>query len=250
MEVPMSGHSHAANVRHKKEANAAKRMKLHEKLIRALTAAVRAGGPEPATNAALAAVIERARAVNMPRDTIERAVKRAAGGGEAGELVEITFEAIGPGGVAILAECLTDNKNRTVAELRKIADRHGAHVSHVAWMFQKKGVILVPRSQIAEDDLLALALDAGAEDMQAHDEGYDVIAAPSDFERVKKALATRGIEPEVAEVMTIPKSRIEIGDPAALHKVLELVDMLEEHDDVQRVTTNANLPVAVGGGTG
>jgi YebC/PmpR family DNA-binding regulatory protein len=245
----MSGHSHAANVRHKKEASAAKRGKLHEKLIRALTAAVRAGGPEPETNAALAAVIERAKAVAMPRDTIERTIKRLAGGGEGGELVETTFEAIGPGGVAILAECLSDNKNRTHAELRKIADRHGAHTSHVAWMFHRKGVLLVPRERIAEDDLLALALDAGAEDMQVHDDGYDVITPPADFARVRKALAGRGIEPEVAEVMTVPKSRVEVADPAALRKLAELVDLLDEHDDVQHVTTNAHLPAGAAGAT-
>lgn len=243
----MSGHSHAANVRHKKEANAAKRGKIYEKLIRALTAAARSGGPNPETNVALAMVIERAKSVNMPRDTIERTLKRLAGGGEVGDLVETTFEAIGPGGVAVLADVLTDNKNRTHAELRKIADRHGAHTSHVAWMFHRKGVLLVPRGKIGEDDLLAIALEAGAEDMQTHEDGYDVLTAPADFERVRKALLAHGIHPEVAEVMTVPRTRIEVADPAALRKVAELVEALDEHDDVQHVATNAQLPVAVGG---
>jgi YebC/PmpR family DNA-binding regulatory protein len=244
----MSGHSHAANVRHKKEANAAKRAKLYEKLLRALVAAARTGGANPETNAALAATIERARAAAMPRDTIERTLKRLAGGGEADALVESTFEAIGPGGVALLAECLSDSKSRTHAELRKIAERHGAHTSHIAWMFHRKGILLVPRSRIAEDDLLALALEAGAEDMLVHDDGFDVITLPADFDRVRKALAARGIEPEVAEVMTVPKSRIEVADPGALRRAAELVELLDEHDDVQHVAANASLPVAVGGG--
>ncbi len=243
----MSGHSHAANVRHKKEANAAKRGKTFEKLIRALTAAARTGGgPHPETNASLAAVIEQAKAAAMPRDTIDRTLKRVAGGGEGTELHECTFEAIGPGGVAVLAECLTDNKNRSHAELRKIAERHGGHPSHVAWMFHKKGVLLIPRSRIGEDDLLAVALDAGAEDMQVHEDGYDVLTAPADFERVRKALAARGIVPDVAQVMTVPKSRTMVEDAAALQKVAAFVELLDEHDDVQHGATNAHLPLAVG----
>jgi YebC/PmpR family DNA-binding regulatory protein len=244
----MSGHSHAANVRHKKEANAAKRGKLYEKLIRAITAAARAGGPIPESNASLAAVLERAKAAAMPRDTIERQLKRIAGGGEGTELFESTFEAIGPGGVAILAECLSDNKNRTHNELRKITDHHGAHASHVAWMFHRKGVLLVPRSKIGEDDLLALVLEAGAEDMQVHDDGYDVMTAPADFDRVRKAIAARGIEPDVAEVMTVPKQRIEVADAGALRRAAELVELIDEHDDVQHVTTNASLPQAISEG--
>lgn len=241
----MSGHSHAANVRHKKEANAAKRGKLFEKLIRAITAAARTGGPTE-TNAALATAIEHAKQAAMPRDTIDRTVKRVAGGGEGTELHEVTFEAIGPGGVAVLAECLTDSKNRTHAELKKIAERHGGHPSHVAWMFHKKGVILIARSRIGEDDLLALALDAGADDMQVHDDGYDVLTAPADFERVRKALAGYGIIADVAQIMTVPRTRIMLEDGAALQKAVAFVELLDEHDDVQHVATNAHLPLAVG----
>jgi YebC/PmpR family DNA-binding regulatory protein len=243
----MSGHSHAANVRHKKEANAAKRGKVFEKLARAIIAAARTGGPHPETNTALAAAIDRAKSAAMPRETIDRTLKRLAGGEGGAVLVECTFEAVGSGGIAILAECLTDNKNRTHAELRKIAERHGAHPAQVAWMFDHKGVIVVPASEISEDDLITVAVEAGAEDVQAHTDGYDVLTAPADFARVRTALAARGVHPQIAEVMTIPKTRI-MADENAIHKTAALVELLDEHDDVQHVTTNAHLPAAVGAG--
>lgn len=237
----MSGHSHAANIKHKKAASDARKGRIFSRWAKAIMVAARQGGGDPETNLALKYAIDKAKAANMPRDTIERAIKKGTGEIEGEQLVEMTFEAVGPGGVAILVECLTDNKNRTTPELRKICEQRGGKQSQVAWMFEKKGVIVIPKNQIGEDDLLALALDAGAEDMQTRDDGYEILTAPGSFDAVKKAVEAKGLKPDVAEVMTIPKNRIEIADPKVAKKVMELIDALDEHDDVQNISSNQEV---------
>ncbi len=241
----MSGHSHAANIKHKKAAADAKKGRLFSKYARMIMAAARTGGADPDANLALKYAIEKAKAANMPRDTIERAIKKGTGEIEGEQLVETTFEAVAPGGVALLVECLTDNKNRTIPELRKIAEQRGAKMSQVGWMFEKKGVILVSKDAITEDELLALALEAGADDMQEREEGFEVVTAPAAFEAVRRAIEARGVKPEVAEIMTIPKNKVEIADPRVAKRVLELIDALEDHDDVQNVAANHEIPDAV-----
>jgi YebC/PmpR family DNA-binding regulatory protein len=238
----MSGHSHAANIKHKKAAADAKKGKTFSRWAKAIMVAARTGGGDPESNLALKYALEKAREANMPRDTIERAIKKGTGELEGEAVVEMTFEAVAPGGVAILVECLTDNKNRTAPELRKICEQRGAKQSQVAWMFEKKGVIVVPKGAIGEDDLLGVALEAGAEDMQTRDDGYEVLTAPSAFEGVKKAIEAKGVKPDVAEVMTIPKNRVEIADPKVARRVLDLIDALDEHDDVQNIWSNQEIP--------
>jgi YebC/PmpR family DNA-binding regulatory protein len=237
----MSGHSHAANIKHKKAAADAKKGKVFSRWAKALMVAARTGGGDPESNLALKYALEKAREANMPRDTIERAIKKGTGELEGEQVVEMTFECVGPGGVAILVDCLTDNKQRTTPELRKIAEQRGGKQSQVAWMFEKKGVIVLPKAAIGEDDLMSLALDSGAEDMQTRDDGYEILTAPNAFFGVQKAVEAKGLKADVAEVMTVPKNRIEITEPKVARKVLDLLDALDEHDDVQNISSNQEI---------
>lgn len=240
----MSGHSKWASIKHKKAATDAKRGKVFTKVIRELTIAARNGGGNPDANPRLRLAIQKAKEANMPADNIDRAIKKGIGELEGMQLEEVTYEGYASGGVALLAYALTDNKNRTTGEVRNIFSKHGGNMAAhgaVNWIFEKKGYIVINKGTIEEDKLMTIALEAGALDMQTEESTYAVITAPADFENVKKALEDKGIKLEVAELSMVPKSTIRVlGDSAK--KVLSLVDALEEHDDIQDVYANFDIP--------
>ena len=240
----MSGHSKWSNIKHKKASVDAKRGKIFTKLIRELTVASRSGGGEPDTNPRLRSAILAAKGQNMPNDTIERAVKRGSGEIGADELHELSYEGYGPGGTAVLVNALTDNKNRTVSEVRKIFNKHGGNMGEagcVSWMFEKKGRIAFDKSVIDEDKLMELALDAGAEDVIDEDFEYAVITSPDVFEDVKSALEASGIQHDSAEVTMIPQNIIKVDGKEA-GQLLRLMESLEDSDDVQDVYSNFDIP--------
>jgi YebC/PmpR family DNA-binding regulatory protein len=240
----MSGHSKWASIKHKKAATDAKKGQLYTKLIRELTAAAREGGGNVDTNARLRAAVAKAKEANMPSDNIDRAIKRGTG-----ELPGVTYEAVvyegyAPGGVAFMVQALTDNKNRTTAELRNILSKKGGNLAgagSTAWQFQKKGYVLIDKTKIEEDKLMELVLDAGAEDMKSEGKNYEITTAPEDLEKVKEALKKNNIDFQSAEVTMLPTSTVKItGDNAKA--VLSLVEALEEHEDVQAVYANFDIP--------
>jgi len=239
----MSGHSKWATIKHKKAATDAKRGSLFTKLIKEITIAARSGG-KPESNPRLRVAIERAKESSMPADNIDRAIKKGTGELEGVNYEDITLEGYGPGGVAIFIEGVSDNKNRTTSEIRTIFSKRGSNMAgagSVSWMFEKKGYFVVSKSTVDEDKLMSIALDAGAEDMVAEDENYAVKTAPADFFKVKKALDDNKIAVENAEITLLPKSTVKVsGDDAK--KVLDLVDALEEHEDVQHVYANFDIP--------
>jgi len=239
----MSGHSKWATIKHKKAATDAKRGQLFTKLIKEISIAARSGG-KPENNPRLRVAIERAKESSMPADNIDRAVKKGTGELEGVNYEDITLEGYGPGGVAIYIEGVSDNKNRTTSEIRTIFSKRGANMAgagSVAWMFEKKGYIVVSKSAIEEDKLMGIALDAGAEDMIIEDENYGIKTTPADFDKVKKAIEAAGVKVESAETTLLPKSTLKIvGDDAK--KLLELIDALEEHEDVQNVYANFDIP--------
>jgi YebC/PmpR family DNA-binding regulatory protein len=239
----MSGHSKWATIKHKKAATDAKRGQLFTKLIKEITIAARGGG-KPETNPRLRVAIERAKEASMPADNIDRAVKKGTGELEGVSYEDVTLEGYGPGGVAIYIEGVSDNKNRTTSEVRTIFSKKGGNMAgagSVAWMFEKKGYIVVSKSAIDEDKLMGIALDAGAEDLVVEDENYAVKTAAADFLKVKKALDDNKIKTEDAEITFLPKSTVKVtGEDAK--KVLDLVDAIEEHEDVQHVYANFDIP--------
>ncbi len=239
----MAGHSKWANIQHRKKAQDAKRGKLFTKLIREITVAARLGGGDPAANPRLRAAIDAALAANMAKDTIERAVKRGSGELEAEAYEEVRYEGYGPNGVAIMVDCLTDNRNRTVAEVRHAFSKHGGNLGtdgSVAYLFTKQGVLSYPPGT-DEDRLMEVALEAGAEDVVTNDDGsVDVITAPEDFMNVKEAMVAAGLEPAHAELTMQPSTSVEL-DLEDAEKVMKLVDALEDLDDVQHVYTNADF---------
>ena len=239
----MSGHSKWATIKHKKAATDAKRGSLFTKLIKEITIAARSGG-KPEANPRLRVAIERAKESSMPADNIERAVKKGTGELEGISYEDIKLEGYGPGGVAFYIEGVSDNKNRTTSEVRTIFSKRGGNMAgagSVAWMFEKKGYIVVSKSAIEEDKLMGIALDAGAEDMIIEDENYGIKTTPADFDKVKKAIEAAGVKVESAETTLLPKSTLKIvGDDAK--KLLELIDALEEHEDVQNVYANFDIP--------
>ncbi|MFA5499776.1 MAG: YebC/PmpR family DNA-binding transcriptional regulator [Candidatus Omnitrophota bacterium] len=239
----MSGHSKWATIKHKKAATDAKRGSLFTKLIKEITVAARNGG-NPDTNPRLRVAIERAKESSMPADNIDRAVKKGTGQLEGVTYEDITLEGYGPGGVAIYVEGVSDNKNRTTAEVRTIFTKKGGNMAgagSVAWMFEKKGYIVVSKSIIEEDKLMSIALEAGAEDMIIEDENYAIKTTPQDYFKVKKAIDDAGIKTEDAEITLLPKSTVKLaGDDAK--KVLDLVDSIEEHEDIQHVYANFDIP--------
>lgn len=240
----MAGHSKWANIKHRKAAQDAKRGKIFTKIIRELVVAAKAGGPNPEDNPSLRAVIDKALGANMKRDTIDKAVARGAGNTDGDDYDELTYEGYGPGGVAILIECLTDNKNRTVAEVRHAFTRAGCELAtsgSVAYLFEKKGQIIFS-NEIDEDTLMDQALDAGAEDIVNHDDGsFEVLTTPADFILVKEALAAKGIKAEAGEVAMLPSTQAELDISTAV-KVLRLIDVLDDLDDTQNVYSNAVIP--------
>ena len=240
----MGGHSHWSQVKRQKGAADAKRGQLFTKLGREITVAARQGGADPESNFRLRLAVQRARDNNMPNDTIERAIKRGAGGPDAAELIEATYEGYGPGGVAVLIDVVTDNRNRSVSEIRATMGRAGANLSEagsVAWLFDNKGLIAINAGDSNSEDLALTAIDAGAEDVDIQDGRLEVYTRAEDLEKVRQALQEHGIEIESAELTKVPKSTINLGEKEAL-QALRLLDKLEELDDVQRVHSNAEFP--------
>jgi YebC/PmpR family DNA-binding regulatory protein len=242
----MSGHSKWSSIKHKKGAADAKRGQLFTKLTRALIVAAKDGGPDPASNLALQNAIEKARAASMPKDNIERAIARGAGtGADAAAYEHISYEGYGPGGVAVYVDVLTDNRNRTAGEVRHVFARHDGNLAEsgaVAWLFERKGVVLVDRDTTDEDELTLAAADAGAEDVAEEGSSFEVTCSPEDLHAVRAALEAAGIAVTDAEVTMLPKTTVAIEDESVARKVLRLIDGLEENDDVQDVYANFDIP--------
>jgi len=239
----MSGHSKWATIRRKKGALDAKRGKLFTKLIKELTIAAREGGGDPAGNPRLRLAIDNAKAANMPADNIERAIKKGTGELEGTTISELTYEGYGPGGIALLVEVATDNKNRTVAEVRHIFSRHSGNMGEsgsVAWMFEKKGIITLPKQGKSEDDIMELVLNAGAEDMRTEDEYFEIQTDVESFESVRKALAEKKLAMDNASLQWIAKNTVNIAGENA-EKMMKLIEGLEDCDDVQNVYSNADF---------
>ncbi len=244
----MAGHSHWAGIKHKKGAADAKRGKIFSKLAKYITIAAREGGGDPDMNLGLKYAIERAKAENMPKDVIERAVKKGTGEIEGVTYLELVYEGFTPGKVALVIEILTDNKNRTASELRKLFEKKGGTLGNpgsVAWMFDNKGILHVKTDAISEDDLMELVLDAGAEDVRVEGEVFAVQTAPDSFQAVRTALGDADIATEFAEVGPQPNQWVDVADAKTALKVLNFISDLEDHDDVQRVSANFDIPDAV-----
>lgn len=243
----MAGHSKWANIKHRKAAQDAKRGKIFTKLIRELVVAARQGGPSPEDNPRLRTAMDKALGANMTKDTIQRAIDRGAGNSDDSNMEEVTYEGYAPGGVAVLVETMTDNRNRTVAEVRHAFSRRGGNLGtdgSVAYLFSRKGQIsIAPGAE--EDKVIEAALEAGAEDVISHDDGsFEVITPWEEFSVVRDALAGAGFEPD-GEVTMLPSTTVEMDTVEAAEKMLALIDMLEDLDDVQNVYTNADFPAAI-----
>ena len=240
----MSGHSKWATTKHQKAVKDARRGKLFAKTIRIIEVAAREGGGSPEANPTLADAISRARAISMPNDTIERAVKRGTGEIEGVKYETLVYEGYAPGGVAVLLEVLTDNRNRAAADVRRIFTKNGGTLGDpgsVAWMFTRKGVVLIPKDSVTEDDLMLAAMDAGADDITQDGDYWQVVCAPTDLQKLKDALAEAGIESESARFSMEPNATISL-DRATADKVLKLMDDLDDAEDVQEVYSNFEIP--------
>jgi YebC/PmpR family DNA-binding regulatory protein len=241
----MAGHSKWAKVKHFKGAIDAKRGKIFSKLSKEISIAAKLGGADPGMNPRLRMVLLKCRAANMPNDNIERAIKKGTGGGETANFEDLTYEIYGPNGVALLVEISTDNRNRTASEIRSIVTKNGGTIAtqgSVSRLFQRKGQIIVPRDGATEDQLMELALEAGAEDFKAEAEGYEILTEPGRFEAVYKQLEAKGIKPAVAEVTEIPSVTVPLAGETTVAAVNRLIDALEDHDDVKEVYSNADFP--------
>jgi len=240
----MSGHSKWAGIKHKKAVVDAKRGKLFSKLAKEITVAARQGGSNVNSNANLRVVVDKAKSANMPSDNIERAIKKGTGELPGVAYEAVTYEGYGPKGIAILVEVLTDNKNRSTAEIRAIFSKNGGNMAgqgSVQWMFKKKGFILVKKEDVDEDTIMTAALEAGAEDMKAEGDMYEITTSIADFEKTKSTFEKSNIKIESAEITMIPSSTVKVeGLPAK--QVLSLVEALEDHDDVQNVYANFDIP--------
>jgi YebC/PmpR family DNA-binding regulatory protein len=242
----MAGHSHWAKIKRAKSANDAKRGKIWSKIARKIIIAARAGG-DPKDNLALRYVIDEAKAANMPKDTIANAIKKGTGELGAENYENVTYEGYGPGGVALIVEGLTNNRSRTAPELRKIFEVHGGNLAQsgsVAFQFTKQGVITVRADAVTEDELMEIALDAGAEDVRNEGEVFEVITSPVAFHKVKDAIAAKNVPIEASEITFMPNSTVPTEGEAA-QKILKLVEALEDNDDVQSVSHNADIPDSV-----
>jgi YebC/PmpR family DNA-binding regulatory protein len=240
----MSGHSKWSSIKHKKGAADAKRGKVFTKLIKEITVAARLGGGDPNGNPRLRAAIAAAKAENMPKENIERGIKKGTGELEGVSYEETSYEGYGPGGVAVLVDCLTDNKNRAVADVKHLFERNGGNLGEpgcVAWMFDKKGLVVLERDKVDEEKLLDLALESGAEDVMDQDEDFEVITALADFEKVKKAIEDAGLPYTVAEITMIPKNTVKLEGKKA-QQMLNLMQGLEDNDDVSNVYANFDIP--------
>ncbi len=249
----MSGHSHWSGIKHKKAANDAKRGKVWSKVARLIIVAARAGGGDPSANLSLRYAIDKAKAANMPKDTIEKAIKKGTGelGGQNFE--DVLYEGYGPGGVAIMVEALTDNRNRTAPEVKRIFERRGGSMGTsgcVNWMFNKKGLITVNRSDTDEDVLMEMALSAGAEDMTANLGVFEITCDPAAYEGLKNALQEKEIPIQVAEISMISQSNVAVSDSETARKIIGLMEDLEDHEDIQNVYSNFDIPDEIIGQVG
>lgn len=241
----MSGHSKWATTKHKKAATDAKRGKIFTKITKEITVAAKLGGGDPDGNPRLRTAVAKAKSVSMPADNIKRAIQKGTGELPGVAYEEITYEGYGPNGVAIIVEVLTDNRNRTVSEIRNIFSKAGGNMGEngcVSWMFHKKGYIVVVRAKADEEKLMSLALDAGAEDMQSEDDNFVVTTAQNDFEKVKKALEDAGVPLEVAEVTMVPQTYVKLEGEKVAGQMLRLMEAIEDNDDVQNVYANFDIP--------
>jgi YebC/PmpR family DNA-binding regulatory protein len=239
----MSGHSKWATIKRAKAKTDAARGKSFTKVIREIAAAARIGGGDPNGNPRLRLAIDKAKSANMPADNIKRAIDKATGGGEGANLEEVTYEGYGPAGVAVMIECITDNKLRTLGEVRYIFSRHGGNMGDngsVSWMFKKKGILNFEKAKVNEDQLMADAIDAGAEDINTEESIITVETAPEKFEQVKNALIAKKYEPATAEITMLPTNTIHVEGEDS-QKVLKLIDAFEENDDVQKVHANFDI---------
>jgi YebC/PmpR family DNA-binding regulatory protein len=243
----MSGHSKWASIKHKKAATDARRGQLFTKLARAISVAAREGGGDLEANYTLAAAVQKARDYSMPKDSIQRAIDRGTGAGADGDTIErIVYEGYGPAGVAVLVEALTDNRNRTSAEMRHSFDKNGGSLGEpgsVAWVFEKRGVVMVDADRYSEDDLI-VAIDAGAEDVAREGDSLKVVSAAEDLAAVREALGAAGVDIESAELTMEPKNVVEVGETDA-RAVMRLMEELDDHDDVEAVHANFDIPAEV-----
>ncbi len=239
----MSGHSKWATIKRKKAVTDAKRGKVFTQIIKEITIAARMGGGDPKGNPRLRLAVDKAKGANMPADNIKRAIQKGTGELPGTVYEDVAYEGYGPGGVAIIVESVTDNKNRTVSEIRHLFERHGGKLgatNSVAWMFHRKGIIRIPKSSYDENALLDIVLEAGAEDMRTEDEVYEIVTPTEAFENVRQALESKGIRMEEAEIQRVPENVVKVGGKEA-EQVLRLMETLEEHDDVQHVSANFDI---------
>ncbi len=244
----MSGHSKWSTIKHKKGAQDARRGKIFTKLIKEIIVAARLGGGDPSANPRLRSAIAAARAENMPKDNIERAIKKGSGGLEGSNYEEITYEGYGPGGIAVLVESMTDNRQRTVADVRHIFSKRGGSLGEpnsVAWMFSKKGLITIEKAKVDEDTLMELVLNAGADDMQDADTEWEVHTSVEAFETVREAIEKQGIPMLSAQVTMVPSTTVTIEDEDTAAQIIKLMDALEDNDDVQNVYANFDIPDSI-----
>jgi len=244
----MSGHSHWAGIKYKKAAVDAKRGRIWSKLARMIIVAAKAGGGDPAANLSLRYAIDKAKAANMPKDTIEKAIKKGTGELEGTNFEEVLYEGYGPGGVAIMVEALTDNRNRTTPEIKRLFERHNGSLGTsgcVNWMFDKKGLITVSTEQAGEDELLEIALAAGADDMENTGRVYEITCEPGAYDELKKTLKEKEIPMEVAEISMVPQNMVPVSDVATAKRIISLMEALEDHDDVQNTFSNFDIPEEV-----
>ena len=245
----MSGHSKWSSIKHKKGAADAKRGKLFSKLSRAIIVAAKEGGADPGGNLALQNAIEKAKSYSMPKDNIERAIAKGSGAdADAQQFETVVYEGYGPEGVAVIVEALTDNRNRTAADVRHLFSKHDGNLGTsgaVAWLFERRGVLLVPADGTDEDELMLTAADGGAEDVELDGSSFQITCAPEDLAAVRAAVESAGFAVESAELTLVPKTTVEVGDEGAAKKILRLIDALEENDDVQEVYANFDIPERV-----
>ena len=242
----MSGHSKWSTIKHKKGAADAKRGKLFTKLSKAIIVAAKEGGPDPAANLSLQNAVEKAKSYSMPKDTIERAIARGAGtDADAAAYETIVYEGYGPDGVAVLVEALTDNRNRTASDVRHTFAKHGGNLGTtgaVAWLFERRGVVLVDAESVDEDELTLAAAEGGADDIEVDGNVFQVSSAPESLSAVRDAIEAAGIEVQSAELTMIPKTTVEVAEEAAAKKLIRLIEELEDNDDVQDVSANFDIP--------
>jgi YebC/PmpR family DNA-binding regulatory protein len=244
----MSGHSHWAGIKHKKAAVDAKRGKTWSKIARMIIVAAKTGGGDSSANLSLRYAIDKAKAANMPKDTIEKAIKKGTGELEGATFEAVLYEGYGPAGVAIMVEALTDNRNRTAPEIKRIFEKHSGSLGTtgcVNWMFNKKGLITVSADKAEEDQLLELALSAGADDMENTGSVYEITCDPDAYDELKKALAERDIPMEVAEISMVPQNTVPVSEANTARKIISLMEALEDHDDVQNTFSNFDIPEEV-----